>query len=181
MAGDRPTVDGHPYPAFPRPERLLELEEMRGLSATKVAWLHGLARATLDGRLDTEVLRAMPRDEALAALNALPGVGPWTAEAVRLRGCGMVDELPANDETSRRAISQVYGLDELGPAAFEQLAEAWRPYRMWAVVLLRFSANRRDDGPGAPRDLGLNCGRRPSAAGSCPALRRSRAGGPGSR
>jgi 3-methyladenine DNA glycosylase/8-oxoguanine DNA glycosylase len=54
----------------------------------------------------------------------------------------MVDELPANDETSRRAISGVYGLDELGQAAFEQLAEAWRPYRMWAVVLLRFSANR---------------------------------------
>jgi hypothetical protein len=27
------------------------------------------------------------------------------------------------------------------------LAEAWRPYRMWAIVLLRFSANREATAP----------------------------------
>jgi DNA-3-methyladenine glycosylase II len=142
LAGDQPTVNGRPYPAFPRPERLLALEEMPGLSANKVKWLHGLARAALDGRLDTETLRAMPRDEALAALGALAGVGPWTAEAVRLRGCGMADELPTHDEVSPRALARLYGREELDRGAFEELAEAWRPFRMWAIVLLRFSANR---------------------------------------
>jgi DNA-3-methyladenine glycosylase II len=32
-AGDRPTVDGQPYASFPRPERLLELREIAGVSA----------------------------------------------------------------------------------------------------------------------------------------------------
>lgn len=149
--GDRPTVEGRPYPAFPRPERLLELTEIPGVSARKVGWLHGIARAALDGRLDTETLRAMTRPEALAALGELPGVGPWTAEAVRLRGCGMADELPDHDEVSPRAIAQLYDRDEIDRATLERMAEAWRPYRMWAIVLLRFSANRAAEGaPEAP-------------------------------
>ena len=147
LAGDQPTVNGRPYAAFPRPQRLLELKEMPGLSATKVAWLHGLARAALDGSLDTESLRAMPQGEALTALGGLAGVGPWTAEAVRLRGCGMADELPMHDEESPRAIGRLYGRAALDRGSFERLAEAWRPYRMWAIVLLRFSANREKPGP----------------------------------
>ena len=143
LAGDQPTVDGRPYPAFPRPERLLELREIRGISAQKVAWLHGIAQAALDGRLDTESLRAMARDDALAALRELPGVGPWTAEAVRLRGCGIADELPTHDEVSPAAAARLYGRTSLDAEAFEELADAWRPFRMWAVVLLRFSANRK--------------------------------------
>ncbi len=87
-AGDRPTVEGQPYASFPRPERLLELREIAGVSAQKVTWLHGIARAALDGRLGTERLRSMSRDAAEEALRALPGFGPWTAEAIRLRGCG---------------------------------------------------------------------------------------------
>jgi DNA-3-methyladenine glycosylase II len=150
LAGDRPTVDGHPYPAFPRPERLLELDDIPGVSAQKVMWLHGIARAALDGQLDTEALRALPSDEALALLRQLPGVGPWTAEAVRLRGCGMADALSINDEVSPRAVAHFYARQSLDRAAFEQLAEGWRPYRMWAVVLLRFSSNREpaEDGRG---------------------------------
>lgn len=142
LAGDRPTVDGRPYPAFPRPAQLLELGEIPGVSAQKAAWLRGIAQATLDGRLDTETLKAMPCDDALAALQELPGIGPWTAEAIRLRGCGMADELPANDEVSPRAVAALYEREPLGARAFERLAEVWRPYRMWAVVLLRFSSNR---------------------------------------
>ncbi len=91
--GDRPTVGRREYPAFPRPQRLLEIDEIRGVSAPKVKWLRGLAQAALDGRLDTDALRSMPYEEALASLRALPGVGPWTAEAVLLRGCGVADEL----------------------------------------------------------------------------------------
>jgi DNA-3-methyladenine glycosylase II len=142
LAGDRPTVHGHPYPAFPRPERLLELPDIAGVSALKVTWLHGIAQAAIDGTLDTEALRALPSDEALARLRELPGIGPWTAEAIRLRGCGMADELSVNDEVSPRAVATLYGRPSLDRPAFEKLAEGWRPYRMWAVVLLRFSLKR---------------------------------------
>ena len=74
--GDRPTVGGRAYAAFPRPERLLEIEEVRGLSESKTRWVRGLAQAAIDGLLDTEALRALPREECLAKLRELPGVGP---------------------------------------------------------------------------------------------------------
>lgn len=142
QVGDRPTALGRAHVAFPRPERLLELDAIPGVSAQKVTRLHGLARAALDGRLDTERLRATPRDEAIAALRELPGVGPFTAEAVWLRGCGIVDELPSQDAVGPHAIGPLYGRAPLDRDAYERLAEAWRPFRMWTVVLLRFSANR---------------------------------------
>jgi DNA-3-methyladenine glycosylase II len=141
-AGDRPTVDGHPFASFPPPERLLELREIAGLSAQKVTWLHGIARATLEGRLDTESLRSMPREAALEALREIPGIGPWTAKAIRLRGCGMANELPVNEEMTLHAAAALYRREHLDRADLEALAEAWRPYRTWAVVLLRVGWSR---------------------------------------
>ena len=140
--GDRPTIDGVGVPAFPRPSRLLELREARGLNDEKVRRLHGLARAALDGRLDTERLRSMPEAEALAQLRELPGVGRFTADAVLYRGCGVADGLPGSDELGQTVIRDLYGLDSVISADVERLAEAWRPFRMWAVVLLRMGWTR---------------------------------------
>ncbi len=140
--GDRPTVRGQAYAAFPRPQRLMEVKEIWGVSPQKVEWLHGVARAALDGRLDTNELRALPHDEAHAALREIPGIGPWTAEAVLLRGCGVADEIPLNDETTARAVAALYERPGATYNHVEELAAAWRPYRMWAVVLLRVGWNR---------------------------------------
>jgi DNA-3-methyladenine glycosylase II len=145
--GDRPTVAGTPFPAFPRPERLLELREARGLNATKVERLHGLARAALDGRIDTEVLRAMPPDDALARLQELSGVGPFTANGVYYRGCGVADGIPDADELGREVVRDLYGIPDAGAPDVERLGEAWVPYRMWTVVLLRVAWGRRQAGP----------------------------------
>ncbi len=144
--GDRPTIAGTPVPAFPRPTRLLELREAQGLNAEKVRRLHGLATAAIDGRLDTEVLRATPPADALAALQALPGVGPFTSNGVLYRGCGLADGLPGADELSKDVIRDLYGVDAVTGADLEHMAEAWRPYRMWAVVLLRMAWTRRSGG-----------------------------------
>jgi len=140
--GDQPTIAGAEIPAFPRPARLLELREAKGLNDEKIRRLHGLARAALDGRLDTERLRSMGPDEALAALRELPGVGPFTADAVLYRGCGVVDGIPASDELGQSVIRDLYGMDALAPADIERITDAWRPYRMWAVVLLRMGWTR---------------------------------------
>ena len=144
--GDRPTVGGTPVPAFPRPERLLDLREARGLNPVKVERLHGLARATLAGRLDTETLRGQPPEEALPRLLALPGVGPFTAQGVYYRGCGVADGIPDADEIGREVVRDLYGIAGAGPADVLRLGEAWRPYRMWAVVLLRVAWGRRQEG-----------------------------------
>ncbi len=140
--GDRPTIAGVEVPAFPRPSRLLELREARGLSDEKVRRLHGLAQAALDGRLDTESLRSMAPESALASLRELPGVGPFTADAVLYRGCGVVDGIPASDELGGTVVRDVYELEAPTPGDVAQIADAWRPYRMWAVVLLRMAWTR---------------------------------------
>ena len=140
--GDRPTIAGVEVPAFPRPSRLRELRAARGLNDEKIRRLHGLAQAALAGRLDTEALRAMPAAEALAKLRELPGVGPFTADAVLYRGCGVADGIPSSDELGGTVIRDVYELDPPTPDDVARITAAWRPYRMWAVVLLRMGWTR---------------------------------------
>jgi len=152
--GDAIEHGGHTVHAFPRPQRLLELEMVPGISAEKVRRLHGLAQAALDGRLDTAALRALPERDALAQLRELPGVGPWTAQAVLMRGCGTADTLPLDDTISRAAVHSLYGLAESpDDEAWLAIAERWRPYRMWATVLLHLSWRRRQETPPSYRQV----------------------------
>ena len=133
---------------FPRAARLVDVAEVPGLAAVKVERLRGLARAALEGRLDTERLRAMTENEALEHLQTLPGVGPWTASAVLTRGCGVADALPLGDGISREAVHHFYGLKELpDDTAWLAIADAWRPYRMWATVLLHMAWRREQPSP----------------------------------
>jgi len=122
---------------------LVDHHEAQGISAVKVTRLRDLARAALDGVLDTERLRALPEDQALTELRALPGIGPWTAQAILMRGCGVADALPLEDEISRTAVASIYGLPEPpDDAAWTAMSDAWRPYRMWATVLLHMAWRR---------------------------------------
>ncbi|MFL5680848.1 MAG: DNA-3-methyladenine glycosylase family protein [Chloroflexota bacterium] len=146
--GDEIDASGGVVRAFPRPQRLLEAAAVPGISAVKVDRLHALAQAALDGRLDTERLRALPEADALAELRTLPGVGEWTAQAVLLRGCGVADALPLGDEVSRRAVQSLYELPDLpDDETWTRIAEAWRPFRMWATVLLRVGWGRDQPAP----------------------------------
>lgn len=134
---------------FPRPQRLLEATEIQGLSAVRITRIHDLARAALDGRLDAERLRALPETDALTDLQKLPGVGPWTAQAILTRGCGVADALPLSDEISRNAVAVAYGLPEPpDDETWTRISDAWRPYRMWATVLLHMAW--RHDQPASP-------------------------------
>jgi DNA-3-methyladenine glycosylase II len=152
--GDELELDGRSYRAFPRPERLLEVVAIPGLAPEKVRRLHGLAEAAIDGRLDTERLRALPKDEALAELKSLHGVGDFTAEGTLLRGCGVVDELPS-DAMTAEAIGEFYGLPSpLDAATWHRITDGWRPYRMWATVLLRVGMERARPGRSYRRDKG---------------------------
>jgi len=124
----------------PSPAGLLAMEPISGIPAEKHERLRGVARAALDGALDTEALRKLPKEQALSRLRALRGVGPWTAEHVLLRGCGVKDELPETEPRFARAVAEAYGIALPSGVAIARMAEAWRPYRMWIAVLLVASA-----------------------------------------
>ena len=124
----------HPSPA---PERLLALASFPGVAEEKLARLHAVALAALDGQLDATRLRALPHAQAVEELQKLRGVGPWTAEHIVMRGCGVVDELPSAEPRVIHGIAHAYGLGD-APDRDEvlRIAEAWAPYRMWIAVLL---------------------------------------------
>jgi len=123
---------------FPVPSQLLEMESFAGLFGRKVEYLNELGRAALAGALDTETLRAMPREESLAKLQELKGIGEFGSQLVRLRALSAVDELPTKEPRLAGAIREAYGLGrEPDLEALTEMAESWRPYRMWVCVCLR--------------------------------------------
>ena len=79
----------------------------------------------LDGRL--------PLDDLLAAICAVPGLGPWTAGVIALR-MGEPDTFPAADLGLRRAANP--GGEPLSTAELAARAEAWRPHRAAAALRL---------------------------------------------
>ena len=134
------TVDihGHRLFCFPAPEALIQMQTFKGLFGRKVEYLNGLGRAALQGELDTDLLRAMPRDEALASLQRLKGIGEFGSQLVRLRALSAVDELPTGEPRLLSAVAMAYGLArEPDIAKLEAIAEGWRPFRMWVAVSLR--------------------------------------------
>lgn len=138
--GESIDIHGHRLYCFPGPVALMGLLSFQGLFGRKVEYLNALGRAAIAGRLDTEALRAMPREEALAALQLLPGIGEFGSQLIRLRALSAVDELPSREPQLLEAMRTGYGLASTPDLAdLERLAEKWRPYRMWVAVSFRRS------------------------------------------
>jgi DNA-3-methyladenine glycosylase II len=136
--GHEVDIHGHRMWVFPEPSRLVRLESFRGLFGRKAEYLNRLARAALEGDLDTETLRALPRDVCLERLQGLAGIGEFGSQLVRLRALSAVDELPTREPRLMGAVRTEYGLDsEPNLVELDALAESWRPYRMWVAVCLR--------------------------------------------
>lgn len=110
-----------------------------GMPLTRAQTLHHVARAFSDGALARAVPSAGTLTGALdpaafaAALLELPGIGDWTAQYVAMRALGAPDAFPASDLGIRKA------LGGLGPKPAIERAEAWRPWRSYAVMHLWFS------------------------------------------
>jgi DNA-3-methyladenine glycosylase II len=99
-------------------------------------------------------LSSLPDDELMAALTAVPGIGPWTVQGALIIALGRDDVVLPGDLALRKAIQAAYQLDHL-PTQQEVLAiaERWRPYRSLATSYL-FAAAFEQTGapPTAPRE-----------------------------
>ncbi len=128
-------------PGATSPAGLLALDDdtlrAAGLSRPKVAHSRALATAFAHGLLDAETLDAMPDDTAIAAISAVRGLGPWTAEVYLLFAHQRMDVFPAGDIAVAGALAALKGLPSRpGPVLLRTLAEPWRPYRALAARLL---------------------------------------------
>jgi AraC family transcriptional regulator of adaptative response / DNA-3-methyladenine glycosylase II len=99
-----------------------------GIVRQRVGALQALARAVVDGRL--ELHRAAPLAATLDTLRGLPGIGEWTAQVIAMRALAWPDAWPATD------IGLMNALGSRDPKHLTQLAEAWRPWRAYAVMRL---------------------------------------------
>ncbi len=102
---DRTRV-GPPEPGRVAKARLSSLRQA-GLSARRAAQLRDLARLPLE-RFEQE-LTALPDAEARARLLELPGIGPWTADYVLLRGLGRLDVFPSGDVGAAHTLGRILG------------------------------------------------------------------------
>jgi AraC family transcriptional regulator, regulatory protein of adaptative response / DNA-3-methyladenine glycosylase II len=107
-----------------------DMERVRTLDASVLAMpasrrrtVHALAEAMMTGALTLD--HGVDRDRAFAQLVALPGIGPWTAGYVVMRGLGDPDVFLASDLGVRHA------LDRAGLTL--DAADRWRPWRTYAL------------------------------------------------
>jgi DNA-3-methyladenine glycosylase II len=89
------------------------LEQLRacGLSRGKAQTLRNLARMIEARELSEEQLSQMTSRQALHALMELPGIGPWSAALVLLRGLGRLDVFPPGDVGAARGLAPLLQLD----------------------------------------------------------------------
>lgn len=121
--------DGRRYHVFPSAERVAEarLPALRacGLSTKKAESLRAIARSIATDELSQTVLEAQHTAEALRTLTELPGIGPWSANLILLRGFGRLDVFPPGDRGASVALQsmlQLTAADELA-GAIEDLGE----------------------------------------------------------
>ncbi|HET8818875.1 MAG TPA: AlkA N-terminal domain-containing protein [Xanthomonadaceae bacterium] len=110
-----------------------------GLTRARADTVRGIARAVLDGRVDFRPERTLA--DFVDQWTALPGIGDWTAHYIAMRALGHPDAFPADDLVLRRAMA----VDGKPPTAraLTTRAEAWHPWRAYAVIHLWRDATPR--------------------------------------
>ena len=108
-----------------------------GFSRQKSRYGRELASAILEGRLQLDLLGAREDDEVRAALTALPGIGPWSAEIYLLFALRRTDAWPASDLGIIVGAQKVKGLAERPSRnELDAMADNWRPWRGLATFVL---------------------------------------------
>jgi DNA-3-methyladenine glycosylase II len=111
-----------------------------GLSGTKARSLQALARLALDD-LERE-LENLDNERARRLLLELPGIGPWSADYVLLRGLGRLDIFPPGDVGASRALGRILGCD-LAAAEAPAAAARFAPFQGMVYFCMRGDALTR--------------------------------------
>jgi AraC family transcriptional regulator of adaptative response / DNA-3-methyladenine glycosylase II len=116
---------------FPTPAAIAKLDPSEiarvGIITTRAKAIVALATELDAGRIRLEP--SAPVEATVAALEELPGVGPWTAQYIAMRALAWPDAFPHPDVAVLKAMKRT------GAKALAH-AEAWRPWRAYAVLHL---------------------------------------------
>ncbi|MDB5195301.1 MAG: HhH-GPD family protein [Parcubacteria group bacterium] len=108
-----------------------------GLSAAKSKTLKELSRAVRSGELDLAGLRKLPEEEAILRLNAIWGIGTWTAEMFLIFALGRSDVFSVGDLGLVRAMEALYGIPMNSKReVYTEIAAKWSPHRSFASLIL---------------------------------------------
>lgn len=132
---------------FPAAERIAALEVAEvaalGLPAARARTVLAIAQAVARGGLDLRP--GADLDPTLDALGALPGVGEWTAQYIAMRALAWPDAFPQSD------LGVLKALGTRDPRHALAAAEAWRPWRSYAVLQLWHSLAKEPACPSTTR------------------------------
>ncbi len=122
---------------FPTPQSLAHASPESlgalGIVRQRQAALIALSQAVANGEIDLNS-PANPL-ATIAQLKALPGIGDWTAHYIAMRALRWPDAFPAGDIALHNAL----GLRDIKSPTqrakrAEELSQAWRPWRSYAVL-----------------------------------------------
>jgi len=91
-----------------------------------------LAEALASGALTLDI--GADAEASRTSLRTIPGIGPWTADYIAVRGLGHPDVMLSGDLGVQRALARLGHTST--PAAVDALARPWRPWRSYAMVHL---------------------------------------------
>ncbi len=128
--------------AFPTPQRVARLRTDQigplGIVDQRAQAMIALARAVEGGLVDLSP--AAEPAQAIAGLCAIRGIGPWTAHYIAMRALAWPDAWLPGDVALQRALQLPNTV--AGQRAAAARAEAWHPWRSYAV--LHLWRNRQD-------------------------------------
>jgi AraC family transcriptional regulator of adaptative response / DNA-3-methyladenine glycosylase II len=117
---------------FPTPQKLMRARfNDMGIVTSRIESIRRLSQAIVNGDLSFDP--AQDPSEFCAALMAIRGIGPWTAQYVAMRALKNPDAFPEADLGLVKAIGYPA---RTTPAELLAMAENWRPWRAYAAMLL---------------------------------------------
>ena len=112
--GPKLTLGGAEWFDFPAPEVLAAAAEADliavGLSRAKAVAIRSLAQHALAGDLERPRFDGLSSADARVELQRLPGIGPWSAGLILLRGMRRMDVFPAGDSGAARSLTALLDL-----------------------------------------------------------------------
>ena len=123
-----------PSLVFPQPEKLLRarLGDL-GIIRSRAATIRRVAKAVVDGDVSFDPAQSV--EDFCRSLVAIKGIGEWTASYVAMRAMKDPDAFPHADLGLLRAFD-ADDRERMKPAELRERAEAWRPWRAYAALLL---------------------------------------------